>query len=533
MTAKELKASILDLAVRGKLVQQDPNDEPASVLLEKLRAEKRKLVKAGKIKKEKNPSEIYIAADGKPYEKFADGSETCIEDEIPFELPKGWAWARLDDLMIGVSTGPFGSMLHKTDYANKGVPIVNPTNLQDGKIIASDKMIVAPSAAARLSQYKLSTGMLVVARRGEMGRCAIVGDTEDGWLCGTGSFFLTPFSNLYVPYIAFIISSPYARKKFANKSIGTTMANLNHGLLKSLLVPLPPLAEQKRIVAKIERLRPLVEKVGELTDRRLQLDADQPSALKKSILQYAVEGKLVPQNPNDEPASVLVERIAEERKALVKAGKLKRDKNESIIFRGSDRLAYETRNGETMCIEDELPFKIPETWAWVRLGSVATIIRGSGIKRDEIVPVGMPCIRYGELYTTYRTRIDTIVSHTTETVASKAKSIKQGDVLLTLTGENKEDIGMAAAYLGDHEAVIGGDVAVLSNHHCDPLWLSYLLASPFAIGQKAKMSNGDIIVHLSVQSVANIMLPLPPLPEQKRIVAQIEKMLKASEALTT
>ena len=143
-----------------------------------------------------------------------------------------------------------------------------------------------------------------------------------------------------------------------------------------------------------------------------EFEAKFPCDLKRSCLQSAVEGKLVPQDPKDEPAYILVERIAEERKALVKAGKLKREKYESVIFRGSDRLTYETRDGETVCIEDELPFKIPESWAWVRLGSVATIIRGCGIKRDEIVPGGVPCIRYGELYTTYRTRIDAVISHT-------------------------------------------------------------------------------------------------------------------------
>ena len=527
MTAKELKASILDLAVRGKLVPQDPNDEPASVLLEKIRAEKRKLVKAGKIKKEKNPSEIYIATDGKPYEKFADGSATCIEDEIPFELPKGWAWARWTDISLSIQYG------YNAPARQAGrIKMVRITDIQDNRI-TWDSVPYCQIDEASIDKYRLAAGdILFVRTGGTVGKSHLVTSIPESAVYA-GYLVRTRCSDSILPqYAKVFLESDFYWQQLRAGIVATAQPNFNGEKLSSMLLPLPPLAEQKRIVAKIEKLMPLVEEYGKMEETRLLLDADQPSALKKSILQYAVEGKLVPQDPNDEPASVLVERIAQERKALVKAGKLKRDKNESVIFRGSDRLAYETRNGETVCIEDELPFKIPETWAWVRLGSVATIIRGSGIKRDEIVPVGIPCIRYGELYTTYRTRIDSIVSHTTETVARKAKSIKQGDVLLTLTGENKEDIGMAAAYLGGHEAVIGGDVAVLRNHHCDTLWLSYLLASPFAIGQKAKMSNGDIIVHLSVQSVANILLPLPPLAEQKRIVAQIEKMLKASETLT-
>ena len=533
MTAKELKASILDLSVRGKLVPQDPNDEPASVLLEKIRAEKRKLVKAGKIKKEKNPSEIYIAADGKPYEKFADGSETCIEDEIPFELPKGWAWARLGELCLNVVDCPHTTPI-KSSFPTE-YPCIRTSEIKGG-IIRWETMQYVPLAEyeKRTARLVPKTDDLVYAREGSFGDAVLL-PPRIKFCLGQRTMLFRFLKDMVLPrYMLFAIISPYVYGQAVALNVaGTTnVPHVNIGDAIRFTIPLPPLNEQRRIISLIETLLDKVNEYDDISNVLSNLDTALPLLIKKSILQYAVEGKLVPQDPNDEPASALVERIAEERKALVKAGKLKRDKNESVIFRGADRLAYETRNGETVCIEDELPFKIPETWSWVRLGSVATIIRGSGIKRDEIVPVGIPCIRYGELYTTYRTRIDSIVSHTTETVARKAKSIKQGDVLLTLTGENKEDIGMAAAYLGGHEAVIGGDVAVLRNHHCDTLWLSYLLASPFAIGQKAKMSNGDIIVHLSVQSVANILLPLPPLAEQKRIVAQIEKMLKASETLT-
>ena len=334
---------------------------------------------------------------------------------------------------------------------------------------------------------------------------------------------------LFLPYV---LLAPHMQRVYHAGKHGLK-SSFRLDTISSFIIPLPPLSEQHRIIAKIEELMSKVSEYAKAAQQLTEFETRFPAELKRAILQSAVEGKLLPQDPNDEPVEKLLECIADERKSLIKAGKLKRDKHESVIFRGSDRLTYETRDGETVCIEDELPFKIPESWAWVRLGSVATIIRGSGIKRDEIVPGGVPCIRYGELYTTYRTRIDAVISHTTESVASRAKSIERGDVILTLTGENKEDIGMAAAYLVDDNAVVGGDVAILKDHHCDPLWLSYFLAAPFTVGQKAGMSNGDIIVHLSAQSVASIMVPLPPLAEQKRIVAQIEKMLKASATLTT
>lgn len=228
-------------------------DEPASELLKRVADERKALVKAGKLKAGKADSVIFRSSDRLAYETRS-GETVCIQDEIPFEIPDGWAWARLGDLMIVVATGPFGSMLHKTDYVSGGIPLINPINMQDGKIAPSEKMLVSPSAASRLSQYKLSKGMIVVARRGELGRCAVVGEEEAGWLCGTGSFFLKPYDLLHIPYLTMLISSPYARKVFTDNSIGTTMTNLNHGLLRNLLLPLPPLAEQKRIVAKVEEL---------------------------------------------------------------------------------------------------------------------------------------------------------------------------------------------------------------------------------------------------------------------------------------
>ena len=534
MTAKELKASILDLAVRGKLVPQDPNDEPASVLLEKIRAEKQKLVKAGKIKKEKNPSEIYIASDGRPYEKFADGSETCIEDEVPFDLPPGWAWARLGDLCSKVVDCPHTTPVKSsipTEY-----PCIRTSEIKGGNIRWDTMQYVSFNEyEKRTARLVPEANDLVYAREGAFGDAALL-PPHPKFCLGQRTMLFRFLKDLILPrYLLFAVTSPhvYGQAQALNVAGTTNVPHVNVSDAIRFTIPLPPLNEQHRIVSKIDALLGKVDEYACTNNLLLDLNTSFPSQIKRSILQSAVEGKLVPQDPNDEPAYILVERIAEERKALVMTGKLKREKHESVIFRGSDRLTYETRDGETVCIEDELPFKIPENWAWVRLGAIATIIRGSGIKRDEIVPVGVPCIRYGELYTTYRTQISAIVSHTTEAVARRAKPIKRGDVILTLTGENKEDIGTAAAYLVENDAEVGGDVAVLKDHHCDPLWLSYFLAAPFAVRQKAGMSNGDIIVHLAAQSVASILVPLPPLAEQKRIVVQIEKMLKVSAALTT
>ena len=238
----DMQKSILQLAIQGKLVEQRPEEGTGEELYHQIQAEKQALIKAGKIKKEKPLPEI-------------------AEDEVPFEIPESWKWVRYANLMLSMSTGPFGSMLHKNDYVLNGIPLVNPANIINGKIIPSDKMMVSSETRDRLSAYVLRCGMMVMGRRGEMGRCAVVSKKEDGWLCGTGSFFMTPTTALFIHYISVLFSTPYAKNYLGGESIGTTMNNLNHKILSKMPVPLPPLAEQKRIVAKLEELLPLCERL--------------------------------------------------------------------------------------------------------------------------------------------------------------------------------------------------------------------------------------------------------------------------------
>ena len=251
--------------------------------------------------------------------------------------------------------------------------------------------------------------------------------------------------------------------------------------------------------------------------------------LKNSILQMAVQGKLVPQDPNDEPASVLLERIRKEKEQLIKEGKIKRNKNESYIFRGADNLHYEQIGKEVRCIEDELPFEIPDNWEWTRLNSVGSMARGNGIKRNEVVENGYPCIRYGEIYTSYNLFFKDSISHVDNNIYNSSKKIKRNDLIYTLTGENKPDIAKTVAYLGEEDIAAGGDLAVWSNHQMNPLYLSYLLSSPYMISNKVKLATGDIIVHISVDKVGLFIAPIPPLEEQNRIVKKIlilEELIK-------
>ena len=235
-----LKSKIIDAGIQGKLTEQLPEDGTAEKLYQQIQQEKLALEKAGKIKK------------AKPLPPIS-------EEEKPFDIPENWKWVRFSDLMLTISTGPFGSMLHKSDYVNNGIPLVNPMNIVDGKIIPSEKMMVSEESRLRLASYVLHEGMIVMGRRGEMGRCAIVNKSEDGWLCGTGSFFMEPSNCILVQYVIVLLSTIYAKTYLGGQSIGMTMSNLNHTILTKMPVPLPPLAQQKRIVAKLEEPLPLCE----------------------------------------------------------------------------------------------------------------------------------------------------------------------------------------------------------------------------------------------------------------------------------
>jgi type I restriction enzyme S subunit len=226
----------------GKLVPQDPSDEPASELLKRIAAEKEQLVKDKKIKKQKLLPEI-------------------TDEEKPYELPVGWEWVRFSFLSNEIATGPFGSMIHKSDYVNNGIPLINPSHMIESKIVEDTTISVTESKAEELSSYMLYENDIVMARRGEMGRCALVTAREEGWLCGTGSFVLRFNSILSRRYILLLFRAQWIKDYLGGESIGTTMTNLNHGILNKLPLLLPPVKEQHRIVAKVDELMTLCDQL--------------------------------------------------------------------------------------------------------------------------------------------------------------------------------------------------------------------------------------------------------------------------------
>ncbi len=489
MNAQQLKNAILQEAIEGRLVPQDPNDEPASVLLARIRKEKERLVKEGKLKKK----DLEV----KP----------IFEDEIPFEIPESWEWVRLSDV-IDVRDGT-----HDTPaYIPQGYPLITGKDFYNGYFDLSK------------TQYISESDYIEICKRSKVD----IGDILFSMIGGNiGSQILISMEN----YFEMAIKNVALFKQFPSKSVDSKYlsvfleARVDHiksialggaqsfvslKLLRTYLFPLPPLAEQHRIVAKIEELLPKVEEYGKAQDALNKLNAELPERLKKSILQEAIEGRLVPQDPNDEPASVLLAKIRQEKAQLVKAGKLKK---KDLI--------------ETPITEDEIPFEIPENWEWIRLGDIGIFERGNGIKRDETYDNGYPCVRYGEMYTKYRIAptFDKTFSFTSLSVYEKCRKAHCGDLFMALTGENKQDIALAAQYVGKDEVAVGGDLCHFTIIKAYPLYFVYLINSMYFSSKKEILATGDIIVHISTDKLGSIPIPLPPLAEQYRIVERLEQLL--------
>ena len=516
MKAHQLKNAILQLAVQGKLVPQNPNDEPASKLLERIAAEKRRRIKAGEIKKDKRDSTIVRR--GASFYEIANGAERCIDDELPFDLPKGWEWCRLHSLLFQASTGPFGSMLHKEDYTPSGVPLVNPANITNGCIISTKLKYVSPMTAQRLESYRLHPSDVIIGRRGEMGRSAVVQSSQGEWLCGTGCFFVTPCSALAPEYLVFLLGSPYVKSVLMAASVGTTMNNLNHSILGDILIPLPPIAEQRRIVDRIESLLPLVEAYGKAEAELSQLDARFPDMLKKSILQEAVQGKLVPQNPNDEPASVLLERIRAEKQRLIKEGKIKKDKHESVIFR-RDNSHYEKLDGVERCIDGEIPFEIPENWGWVRFGNISSYAE---TKQKVNAANADPAIWGLDLEDIEKGGKLIVRKTVGERKAIGDKTVfAKGDILYS-----KLRPYLLKILIAHDDGICTPEIVPFRVYGgINPNYIVNYLKSPCVDNLINSITYGVKMPRVGTETMTSLLVPIPPLNEQHRIVQRIEAVL--------
>ena len=522
MKAKDLRNSILQLAVQGKLVPQDPNDEPASALLDRIRAERAKLIKEKKIRAPKGgESVIYRASDGSHYEKRGKDEPVCIDDEIPFEIPESWTWVRLGSILELVSDGT-----HKTpEYKDSGVLFLSVQNISKGYFDLSKAKYVSQETHNELcKRVKPRNGDILLCRIGTLGKPIIV-DVDYEFSIFVSLGLLRLIDERLAEWVVACIDAPIGFQWIQRVKVGggTHTFKINLGDIPDFLIPLPPYEEQLRIREKLSAILDHVGDYEELQDARERLDAELPDRLRKSILQLAVQGKLVEQDPTDEPASALLDRIRAERAALVKAKKIRAPKGgESIIYRASDGGYYEKRGkGEPVCIDDEIPFEIPESWAWVRLGDIGDWKAGATPAKGESKYYSngaIPWLLTGDLTDGPVTEIpNTITEQALRECSVRLNPV--GSVLVAMYGATIGKIGVLGVAATTNQACCACVLHDESIRGWLVTWLRY--QKPHFI----KMGEGGAQPNISRQKIVGCLLPLPPLEEQRRIVDSCKALL--------
>ena len=474
MDTQKLRQRILDLAIRGKLVPQDPNDEPASVLLERIRAEKERLIAEGKIKRPKAKK----STDKSHYQNFTP----------PFPIPASWQWVRLEDIVCRFSTGPFGSALHKSDYCESGIPIVNPTNIKNSLIEETSIQRINRDKYSTLSRYILSEGDIVLARRGNLSKCAIVTSNERGWLCGTGSFFISLIgldNRLFLE----IYTSKYAQEYLESDSVGATMSNLNQGLLENLMIPLPPSKEQIRIIEKIHSYFDIFR----ILDANQRQVANSIVAVKSKILDLAMQGKLVPQDPADEPATDMLRRINPKAKII------------------TDNPHYP---------------QLPDNWVLTTVDSVCEYGYSDNVSVDDIA------------LSKWILELEDIEKDSGRIVAQRSKKDRtvngvrhrfdKGDVLYSKlrTYLNKVLVAPENGYCTT-------EIIPIKSYECIiPEYLCAWLRSPYFLSYTAECCYGVKMPRLSTTDARKGIVPLPPINEQKCITQKLNEISTSLEYLS-
>ena len=513
MTGQQLKNSILQMAVQGKLVPQDPNDEPASVLLEKIRKEKEQLIKEGKIKKEKNPSYIFRGADNLPYEKVGKNETVCIADEVPFDIPDSWEWVRLGEIYQHNT----GKALNASNRSGELLTYITTSNLYWNRF-EIDSLREMYFSESEIERCTVTKGDLLVCEGGDIGRAAI-------WLYDTDIRIqnhihrLRSYSEICTEYYYYIFFLYKHAGWIGGKGIG--IQGLSANALHSLLFPLPPLSEQYRIVTKIKEFEPFLDKYAQAEKQLNNLNTHFPDLLKKSILQEAVQGKLVPQDSGDEPASVLLERIRVEKQKLIAEGKIKKDKHESFIFR-RDNSHYEKRGSEEVCIDDEIPFEIPENWCWSRLSALCKSISDGDHQPPPQVLSGVPFVVISNVSSGKIDLTDTrFVPHDYYENLHGSRIPCRDDILFTVTGS----YGIVIPVDTEDAFCFQRHIALLKPLQITTEFLSTWLKTPIVYEQCKHCATGTAQKTVGLNSLKNILIPIPPFNEQVRILEQLEKVL--------
>ena len=532
MTAQQLKNSILQMAVQGKLVPQDPNDEPASVLLERIRTEKERLIKEKKIKREKNPSVIFKGADNTPYEKIGDEVRS-LADEVPFDIPDSWEWVRLIDVCEYIQRGKSPKYSPIKKY-----PVVAQKCNQWSGFSIEKAQFIEPNSLSSYGPERLlqdndlmwnSTGL------GTLGRMAIYKTAANPYELAVADSHVTiirPLKQFVLPeYLYYYFANPSVQSVIEDQADGTTkQKELATATIKAYLTPIPPLDEQRRILAKLSEVLPVVKNYGVVYDETTAMQEAFPESLKKSILQEAVQGKLVPQDPSDEPAEALLERIRAEKQRLIKEGKIKKDKHESVIFR-RDNSHYEKRGSEDVCIDEEVPFEIPENWAWARLSSFGVFSSGKtpSMSNPQFWNGNVPWVTSKDMK---RPVITDSEMHISELAASTMQLYPTGTLLLVARSGILKRI-LPLCKLGI-DSTINQDIKAFSLYDIElSEWLFYGIKAfePYILKELVK--SVTTVESLKFDEFAAMLIPVPPLSEQRRIIAAIKAAMNLLAPLSS
>ena len=366
MDTKALRQKILDLAIRGKLVPQDPNDEPAGVLLESIREQKQQMLKEGKLKKKdiKNDTIIFKGEDNLHYEKFQDGTVKCIEDEIPFEVPEGWCWARVRDIAMvkGGKRLPKGASFSEEITTHAYIRV---TDMKNHSVNISNLRYISDEIFSAIKNYTIAKDDLYVTIAGTIGVVGEIPDKLDGMNLTENAVKITNIA-INKSFLCIILQTDFVQQQFQDKTHQVAMPKLALERILSTLIPICPYVQQLQIVDRFQICDNFLSTIDTEKEELQKI----VSLSKYKILDLAIRGKLVPQDPNDEPASVILESIRIEKEELIKQGKIKRDKKKSVIFKGDDNSYYERVGDIISNIDDEIPFELPQNWEWSRLQTI-------------------------------------------------------------------------------------------------------------------------------------------------------------------
>ena len=526
MNGKQLKNSILQWAIQGKLVPQDPNDEPASVLLDKIRQEKERLIKEKKIKRDKNASIIYRGEDNSYYEKIhATGEVKCIDEEIPFEIPQGWEWCRLNDLAL-YRKGPFGSSLTKSMFvakSNQSVKVYEQKNAIQKDFRLGDYYISKEKFEA-MQSFIVKPNDIIVSCAGTIGETYLLPLDAPVGIINQALMRVTLFdlsiAEYWQMYFAYMLLN-----EAQMKGAGSAIKNIPpFEYLKAVLVPVPPLSEQNRLVERYNLLLSLIAKYESEADKLNCLNLNIYDKLKKTVLQEAIQGKLVPQIAEEGTAQELLDQIKTEKQKLVKEGKLKKSAlNNSVIFRGDDNKYWEKSGDSIVCIDEEIPFGIPSSWSWCRLGNIASVKGGKRIPVGEKLTTentGHMYIRVADMKENTVKTDD--IHYISESIYQKIKSytISTEDLYITVAG-TIGSVGEIPKVFDNANLTENADKIVFRGI-CKK-FLMHCLLSNFVQSQIKKCTTKVGQPKLAIVRIEDLLIPLPPIKEQYRIVHKIEQ----------